>query len=34
MAWRNVKCLIPGTGRLFGHLETQKVSFNGIRRVF
>ncbi len=29
MAWRNVKCLIPGTGRLFQHLWTQKVSFQG-----
>ncbi len=29
MAWRNVKCLIPGTGRLFRHLGMQKVSFQG-----
>jgi hypothetical protein len=27
MAWRNVKCLIPGTGRLFWHLGMQKISF-------
>ena len=26
---RNVKYLIPGTGRLFRHLEMQKVSFQG-----
>jgi hypothetical protein len=25
MAWRNVKCLIPGTERLFRHLGMQKV---------
>jgi hypothetical protein len=29
MAWRNVKYLIPGTGRLFRHLGMQKVSFQG-----
>ncbi len=27
MAWRNVKCLISGTGRLFRHLGMQKVTF-------
>jgi hypothetical protein len=27
MAWRSIKCLIPGTGRLFRHLGMQKVSF-------
>ncbi len=29
MAWRNVKRLFPGTGRLFRHLGMQKVSFQG-----
>jgi hypothetical protein len=29
MAGRNVKSLIPGTGRLFRHLGLQKVSFEG-----
>ncbi len=29
MAWRHVKCLIPGTGRLFRHLGMQKVSLQG-----
>ncbi len=29
IAWRNVKCIIPGTGRLFQHLGMQKVSFQG-----
>jgi hypothetical protein len=27
MAGRNVKCLIPGTGRLFRHMGMQKFSF-------
>jgi hypothetical protein len=29
MAWRHVKCLIPGTGRLFWHLEMQKIFLQG-----
>ena len=29
MAWRHVKYLIPGTGRLFRHLGMQKVSLQG-----
>jgi hypothetical protein len=29
MAQRNVKCLIPGTGKLIQHLGMQKVSFQG-----
>jgi hypothetical protein len=29
MAWRNVKCLIPWTGRLFRHLGMRKVFFQG-----
>jgi hypothetical protein len=29
VAWRHVKCLIHGTGRLFGHLGMQTVSLQG-----
>jgi hypothetical protein len=29
MALMNVKCLIPGTRRLFRHLGMQKVTFQG-----
>jgi hypothetical protein len=29
LAWRNVKCLIPWTGRLFRHLGMRKVFFQG-----
>ncbi len=31
MAGRNVKCLIPGTGRIFRHMGMQKVSFQGVQ---
>jgi hypothetical protein len=33
MAWKNVKCLIPGTGRLFRHLGMQKVFFQGLEEL-
>jgi hypothetical protein len=29
IVWRNVKCLILGTGRLFRHVGMQKVFFQG-----
>jgi hypothetical protein len=29
MAWRNVKCIIPGTGRLFRHLGPEEFSGMG-----